>query len=80
MITAQELKTITTLTADRLTQMIREAGHKRDQFLSAKFLGITNAGQFCYDVEYMDKHQADKVSRTKVFVTKHPYGSLEADY
>jgi hypothetical protein len=80
MITAKELKEITTLTAGRLTQMIRESGYKRDQFLTAKFLGITNAGQFCYDVEYMDKHQADKISRTKVFVSKDPYGSLAADY
>lgn len=80
MITAQELTRITTLTPGALTQMIREAGHKKDQFLAARFLGITNGGQFCYEVEYMDKHEKDKVSRTKVFVSKHPYGSLEADY
>jgi surfactin synthase thioesterase subunit len=78
MITAQELTRITTLTPGALTQMIREAGHKKDQFLAARFLGITNGGQFCYEVEYM--HEKDKVSRTKVFVSKHPYGSLEADY
>ncbi len=80
MITAQELTHITTLSAGALTRMIREAGYKEDQFLSARFLGITNAGLFCYDVEYMDKHEDNKVSHCKVFVNKHPYGSLEADY
>jgi hypothetical protein len=80
MITAQELTRITTLTPGALTKMIREAGYKEDQFLAARFLGITNAGQFCYEVEYEDKHETERIARTKVFVSKHPYGSLEADY
>ncbi len=80
MITAQELTRITTLSPGALTRMIREAGYKKDQFLAARFLGITNAGQFCFEVEYEDKHEADTIARCKVFVTKHPYGSLEAEY
>ena len=50
MITADKLKLLTNFPAFMLTQMIQEAGHKKDKFESAKFLGITNAGQFCYSV------------------------------
>jgi hypothetical protein len=77
MITAQELAHITTLSAEALTSMIREAGYPKDQFLTARFLGMTNGCQFCYQVHYEDD---DGLQISKVFVSKHPYGSLEADY
>ena len=79
MITAQRLQLLTTYNAGALHKAVGKRAEGYD-FKGAKFLGITNGGQFCYDVEYMDKHEKDKVSRTKVFVSKHPYGSLEADY
>jgi hypothetical protein len=78
MITAQELAHITALTTGELTTMIRESGHKDAQFLTSRFLGMTNGGQFCYQVHYEDENEGLKLN--KVFVTKHPYGSLEADY
>lgn len=78
MITAQELTKLTTLTPGALTTMIREAGYPRDKFNTATFLGITNAGQFCYSATYTGiEGEEDTI---KVFVSKHPYGSLEADY
>ena len=78
MITAQELTNLITLTPQALTKMIQEAGYPRDKFNTATFLGITNAGQFCYSATYTGFEGEEDT--TKVFVTKHPYGSFEADY
>jgi hypothetical protein len=66
MITAEKLKTLTTFTAAALTRAINLAGHKGDMFTSAKFLGITNGGEFCYSVTDTDN------GRSKVFLKYDP--------
>lgn len=53
MITADTIQTLTSLTALDLTRGIRQTGYKRDKFDSAKFLGLTNACEFCYTVSYV---------------------------
>ena len=78
MITADTLKTLTTFTAPALTRAINLAGYKKDAFLDATFLGITNAGQFCYHCTYIEDEQEH---RTKVFLTYDPAeGKVSADY
>jgi hypothetical protein len=78
MITADKLKTLTTFTAPALTRAINLAGYKRDTFSGARFIGITNAGQFCYEVDYDD---FGELTRCKVFLTYDPVaGKVIADY
>ena len=80
MILADTLKTLTTFTAPALTRAIQIAGYKTDSFNSAKFLGITNGGQFCYSVTYTDMIEGDECT-TKVYLTYDPVvGGITADY
>lgn len=71
MITADTLKTLTSFTAQGLTEAIRKRGYKKDSFNTAKFLGITNGGQFCYSVTYTDTFE-DKECTTKVYISYDP--------
>lgn len=68
MITADTLSRMTTITAEGLTTLIQQSGYKEDKFKEAKFLGITNGGQYCYQVLYFDTEQGEDYF-TKVFVT-----------
>lgn len=79
MITAEKLATLTQFSAPALTRAIQLAGYKRDYFTGAKFLGITNGGQFCYMVTYrVDAHETDSC---KVFLTYDPAnGVVSAGY
>lgn len=69
MITAEKLETLTTFTAAALTRAINLAGYKGDTFKTAKFLGITNGGQFCYSCTYDDAFDGTQDNSCKVFVT-----------
>lgn len=78
MILADTLKTLTTFTAPALTRAINIAGYKKDRFNTAKFLGMTNGGQFCYAVTYTEDGEE---FNTKVFLTYDPVvGGITADY
>jgi hypothetical protein len=78
MITADTLKTLTTFTAPALTRAAMDAGYKGPAFTGAKFLGITNGGQFCYTVTFQVKGGTDS---TKVFLSYDPTaGRVTADY
>ena len=78
MITANTLKTLTTFTAPALTKAIQLAGYKKDKFNTAEFVGMTNAGQFCYKVTYTE-HEAEQTG--KVFLSYDPVaGKVSADY
>jgi hypothetical protein len=78
MITAEKLETLTTFTAAALTRAINLAGYKGDMFTSAKFLGITNGGQFCYWVVF---HVEGGTDSTKVYLSYNPTdGTVKADY
>ena len=68
MITADTLRRMTGFTAEGLTALIQERGYKGDVFKEAKFLGITNGGQYCYEVLYFDTDLGEDCY-TKVFVT-----------
>jgi len=78
MITADALKTLTSFTAPALTRAAMDAGYEGPEFTSCKFLGITNGGQFCYNVVYHVKGGTDS---TKIFLTyNHAKGTVIADY
>ncbi len=64
MITAETLKTLTTFTAPALQRALGKSC--KDEFTGARFLGITNGGQFCYTVTYNVKGGTDS---TKVYIT-----------
>jgi hypothetical protein len=79
MITAEMLTTLTSFTAPALTQAIRNSGYQKDEFTKAKFVGITNGGQFAYKVTFKDDDGAE--TPTKVFVAYNPqHGSIIVDY
>lgn len=65
MITADKLRLLTNMPPVMLTTAIQKAGYKKDKFETAQFLGITNAGLFCYKVEFLED---DEFHETKVFV------------
>jgi hypothetical protein len=65
MITADKLRLLTNMPPIMLTEAIRQMGYKKDKFETAQFLGITNAGLFCYKVEFIEHNE---FVETKVFV------------
>jgi hypothetical protein len=78
MITAEKLASLTQFSAAALTRAVQLQGYKGDSFNSARFVGITNAGQFCYTVTYdLD----GELEHTKVFLTyDQGAGTVTADY
>ena len=78
MITADQLRLLTNMPPVMLTEGIQKAGYKKDKFETSEFLGMTNAGQFCYKVSYIqDKEFFD----TKVFVSyDKETGKVSVDY
>ncbi len=77
MITADTLKTLTTFSAPALNRAAWDAGYRGPAFATAKFLGITNGGQFCYSAVFLVEGGTDT---TKVFLTyDHAEGRVFAD-
>jgi hypothetical protein len=67
-------------TAQELTELIGQSGHKKTVFKAARFLGITNAGQYCYEVLYFDTDLGEDCY-TKVFLTHDQFEqATRADY
>ncbi len=66
MLTAEKVYMLTNMPPVMLTEGIQKSGHKKDKFETSKFLGITNGGQFCYNVSYIE---GNEFRDTKVFVS-----------
>ena len=80
MITADTLKTLTTLGPSGLSAFLFNSGYQGWQFKSTKFLGITNGGQFCYSMVYDDRDGLGEQTG-KVFLTyDHATNTVSADY
>jgi hypothetical protein len=78
MITAERLAYLTSMTPAQLTQTVQASGYKKDRVNECRFLGMTNGGQFCYEVDYDDFGTPTKC---KLFVTYDPAsGRVSADY
>ena len=76
MITADALRMMTAHGPLGITTMIRRAGYKNDSFTGAKFLGLTNGGQFCYLCTYPGEFE----DTCKVFLTVNKDGTIRAEY
>jgi hypothetical protein len=68
MITAETLTSLTSFTAAALSRALAVSGHEEQAIESAQFLGITNAGQFCYSVTFPEENARGQ-SKGKVFLT-----------
>lgn len=80
MITADTLKTLTTLNARDLALTLDVSGYTGCSFKTAQFVGITNGGQFCYKVTYYDDNGLGETVG-KVFVTYNAeVDSMTADF
>lgn len=78
MITADKVALLINMPVDMLTAGIQKAGYKKDSFKSAKFVGITNGGDFAYSAVYVEEgHEC----LTKVFVRYDPTTArISVDY
>ena len=78
MITANQLRLLTNMPPVMLTEAIQKTGYKTDKFETSEFLGLTNGGQFCYKVSYIEDNEFHD---TKVFVSYDPAsGRVSAEY
>jgi len=81
MITADKLAFLTTMGRHGLARTLADSGYTGASFESAKFLGITNSGQFCYGVTFFDEAGTGEVETGKVFLTYNPTtDKVIADY
>lgn len=65
MITADRIRKLSYLDTQQVEQAVRK-NYPKDSFVSTKFLGITNGGQFCYSAIFID--EGNERCTTKVFV------------
>ena len=80
MITADKLALLSNMPAAMLTTLIQQAGYPKDKFKSAKFVGLTNAGLFCYACTFRDEFDGMDM-RCHVFLDyDHATDSITADY
>ena len=75
MITADTLRRCAYLGTVELESLIQRS-YPHDRILQSSFLGISNGGQFCYDITYPGE---DGPERSKVFVWLD-CNELTADY
>ena len=68
MILADTLKLLTTQTPTGLSQILKHSGYTGCVFKTARFLGLTNAGEFCYKVTFHDEEGEDEDAEGKVYV------------
>ncbi len=67
MITEYKIKRCAYLNTLSLEEAFVRNGYKDTKFLQNKFLGITNGGQFCYEVMYFEE-ECEGNAYTKVFI------------
>ena len=81
MLTADKVKMLTEFGPTGLAVILDRSGYSMCSFKTAKFLGITNGGQFCYKVTFHDEGGLDEEAEGKVFITyDHANDSIKADF
>lgn len=81
MLTADKVKTLTTLGPTGLAMFLKSSGYRGDSFEAAKFLGITNGGQFCYQVSFFNDSGTGETDTGKVYLSyNHVNDSVTADF
>lgn len=68
MILADTLRLLTTMGTRDLARVLDASGYSMCSFKEARFLGITNGGEFCYRVTYFDEAGTGEDEVGKVFV------------
>lgn len=76
MISVDTLRRCSWLDSLTLEQLLRRS-YPEDSVLNSEFVGISNAGQFVYNIVYPEENA---VKRTKIFVWLNNNGELQADY
>jgi len=80
MIPADKIVKLSTLNAKNLDQALINSGYTMfERPKTAKFLGITNGGDFCYQFTYKDNHSGE-LSKGKLFVNMDETGKVVAEY
>jgi hypothetical protein len=81
MLTADKVTLLTTMGPTALKMTLASSGYSGNAFKTAKFVGITNGGQFCYKVTFFDEAGTGKDEVGKVFVSyDHANDSITADF
>jgi hypothetical protein len=80
MITVDRLKTLTSFTPVALSQSLSQSGYKGAKFMSAKFVGISNGGEFCYSVVYDDEDGLGPLNGKIYLSYDHANDSVTAGY
>lgn len=68
MIMADTVQYLVTLTPKLLAKILDASGYSMCSFKTAKFVGLTTGGEFCYKVTYFDEAGTGEDAVGKVFV------------
>lgn len=80
MISADSIRKGAWLSSMTLESLLRKS-YPNDHVIRSDFLGITNSGQFCYQIGYQDIDLAEQgLTYCKVFVYENSNGELVAAY
>lgn len=80
MITADTLRKCSYLNTIELEKLLKKS-YPDDHILKSEFVGITNGGQFCYQIGYQDLGLVGQgLTFCKLFVWQNNNGELVADY
>ena len=69
MISAETVRYLTDLPRTHLEAIAWQSGYKGDRYKTAEFLGMTNGGQFCYAITFVEEGE---VRKGKVFLSYDP--------
>ncbi len=79
MITVDTLRRCSFLNSLTLESLLRKS-YPDDMVLSSEFLGVTNGGEFVYNIMYPDADSKTGTSLTKIFVRVNNQNEVEAEY
>jgi hypothetical protein len=80
MISVNTIRKCSFLNSITLEELLRK-NYPKDTVIKSEFVGITNAGQFCYQIGYQDPDlKGQGLTFCKVFVHIDNDGNIIADY
>lgn len=79
MITVETLRKCSFLDSITIETALRKS-YPKDSVLRSEFVGITNGGQFAYNIAYPDEDAKSGMAVTKLYVWQGDDGELVADY
>lgn len=79
MITAETLRQCAWLSSAHIEKLLNKS-FPHDKVVQSNFIGITNGGQFCYDISFPDEDTKSGLGRGKVFVWQDANGEVVAEY